>query len=779
MKQIHFLLALIFSLASTLTFSQDFDHYQPIVCSGPVPDKILTASSTKIQSDMTSIAGSRKSKEEIKGRIDFSEKINFNLDDLMRSGKVLYDDPVSIYLEKVLDNILEHQPDLKGKVEIYTLRSAVPNAFADARGSIFFSLGLMGRLQTESQLAFILCHEISHIKQAHSLGLYLKSRDMSKFVKSENQALSILKEDYLKNIRRFSREQEQEADQLGLELFLKCGYGTDYLGEVFDILKLSYLPEANLPFDRDFLTYGNFQLPESYWLEQVPAVGTLLEKANPEDSLLSTHPDAGLRKERLLSGMQTGKSVDAPDFLVSQLDFLQAKNIARFESPMLHLQNDEFDRAIYDAFLVLQDFPHNEYLQSIVAKSLYLLSKYKNNLQYNGRNMTEQKEGELLQLSFLLNSLDTSSVTTLAMSYVWPLTQDFPENKELKTILEDLSTQFAGSFSSLDSLAHAAEKHRLPYSWLRKDKLFSQSDSVNQDSVTTGSSKQSGGFFLTPGAGEDAKSGSKKRPTYTQSDTVAHEIFWKNIIPEEWLADTGFVGMVAKGKVTYDQNAERRAYYRTEAGREEYRKYRKNVARHGLALGINKVVVVDPKYMAYREKKSLTPLNFRSEEGQKAFSQTIRDMAKKAHLSATILDTENLSEKDTETMNEARFLNEWFSQQLDYNDLSPTQGLQQAQVEAIADKYGTDYFMWIGAIDVWKHTWSDVAGLFSCMIMPPVAPLFAIRSTRHHYLTYFAFIYDVRTAKHEVVLFHSERMTFPKGRLEQLVFDSMNQVHAK
>ena len=51
----------------------------------------------------------------------------------------------------------------------------------------------------------------------------------------------------------FSKEQEKEADEKGLQLFLKSGYSTEHLMGVYDVLKYSFLPFDDITYDKSFL----------------------------------------------------------------------------------------------------------------------------------------------------------------------------------------------------------------------------------------------------------------------------------------------------------------------------------------------------------------------------------------------------------------------------------------------------------------------------------------------------------------------------------------------
>jgi predicted Zn-dependent protease len=92
------------------------------------------------------------------------EKFVFSL---LMNGKILYGDPVSLYLSQLLDKILENKPQLRKEIRIFALKSEQVNAFATPMGTIFVNLGLLAHCANEAELAFIICHELAHYSNAH------------------------------------------------------------------------------------------------------------------------------------------------------------------------------------------------------------------------------------------------------------------------------------------------------------------------------------------------------------------------------------------------------------------------------------------------------------------------------------------------------------------------------------------------------------------------------------------------------------------------------------
>jgi len=178
------------------------------------------------------------------------------------------------------------------------------NAFAIPGGFIYVTRGLLAHLTSEAQLASVVGHEIGHVTARHTaaamsqqqligLGLAVGSMansQVAKYAGTANQALGIL---YLK----FSRDNESQADQLGLRYLRRASYDPREMPGVFVML------------DRQSQASGNAgRLPT--WLETHPSPANRVAAINgqiaalPQDfSGTSVNRDA---YERLLDGLVFG-----------------------------------------------------------------------------------------------------------------------------------------------------------------------------------------------------------------------------------------------------------------------------------------------------------------------------------------------------------------------------------------------------------------------------------------------------------------------------------------
>lgn len=181
---------------------------------------------------------------------------------------VLDDEELIRYVNSVANHVALQgarqvkEPRTKGRrFFVGILRSNDVNAFSTPGGNLFVTTGLLAKLNSESELAFVLGHEIAHVDYEHGLIALKRAVKGDEALKSSIQVL--LKKDkdsdpvlnlfedlgvYEKasfafadlvasKATVFSPAQEAAADATGLEYVVKAGYDPACGERVLDLLK--------------------------------------------------------------------------------------------------------------------------------------------------------------------------------------------------------------------------------------------------------------------------------------------------------------------------------------------------------------------------------------------------------------------------------------------------------------------------------------------------------------------------------------------------------------
>ncbi len=156
----------------------------------------------------------------------------------------IYDDPqLSAYLNGFCQQIAQvsHRSNIPYQLKI--VNTSVVNAFAVPGGYIYFTRGILAYLSSEAELAGVMGHELGHIAARHTaehisraqfaqvgLGLGMVLLPDLRYVSDLAQfGVEML---FLK----FSRDDERQADDLGVEYASKVGYDATQMGAFFDSL---------------------------------------------------------------------------------------------------------------------------------------------------------------------------------------------------------------------------------------------------------------------------------------------------------------------------------------------------------------------------------------------------------------------------------------------------------------------------------------------------------------------------------------------------------------
>lgn len=158
---------------------------------------------------------------------------------------MVQNDPLTDYVSLVGLTVAQCSPRQDVPYHFAILDSDIVNAFAAPGGYIFVTKGLLNLLQDEAQLASILGHEIAHVAQRHVTKEIQKSKIAEAVIPSYVKA-SAKQAEWMSQItdlaiqmiwKGYSREDELEADKLGVEYARAAGYDAQSYAEVLEMIR--------------------------------------------------------------------------------------------------------------------------------------------------------------------------------------------------------------------------------------------------------------------------------------------------------------------------------------------------------------------------------------------------------------------------------------------------------------------------------------------------------------------------------------------------------------
>jgi predicted Zn-dependent protease len=216
----------------------------------------------------------------------------------------LYADPkIQAYVNELGQRLAakSERPSLPWSFKV--VDDAAVNAFALPGGYIYVTRGILAHLRSEAELAAVIGHEIGHVTGRHSasqmskqqlamgglvLGMVVKP-ELQQFAGLAQQGLGLL---FLK----FGRDDENQADELGLRYMTRAGYDPREMLEVFGVL------------DGVTRAEGGGRMPD--WLSTHPSPGNRLTRIEGQIAATGASGSVVNRTEylRRLDGMVFGEN---------------------------------------------------------------------------------------------------------------------------------------------------------------------------------------------------------------------------------------------------------------------------------------------------------------------------------------------------------------------------------------------------------------------------------------------------------------------------------------
>ncbi len=162
--------------------------------------------------------------------------------------------PVSQYVRQLGAKLVAVTPGYRWPFNFHVVASDEINAFALPGGAMFVNLGAIRAAETESQLAGVMAHELSHVVMRHStcnmtkqqsVGTWAALGQIGAAIALGNGALGSLATQGIGmaaglGFLRMSRDYEKQADLLGAGILYDAGFDPRGLPQFFETIQAKY-----------------------------------------------------------------------------------------------------------------------------------------------------------------------------------------------------------------------------------------------------------------------------------------------------------------------------------------------------------------------------------------------------------------------------------------------------------------------------------------------------------------------------------------------------------
>lgn len=346
----------------------------------------------------------------------------------------IHDEIISTYLASLLDIIVENNPSISANdVRILVQRDPNVNAYCAGEGTLIMNVGLLRRIETESQLAFVIAHELAHLELDHvnkSIVSKLESvqsketKQKEKDIRKNGRAPVIEKLELHKGLLyselKHQRSYEFEADSLARIFLANTPYDQH---QAIDFLQM--LDSADFPKYSDYegiesvFNFSKFPF-QSSWLQDEDSLfsrhfnSSLIFDADS----VSTHPDIEERISKMQAMLDPSRSkkldIEHPD----ELDWIVT--MCDFEAIESAYKMKDYSRCMYLTLQALSKYRDISYLHAMIGKifiDLYEVGDHPTRKEYMF-GFDNYYSADLRQIKTFLQNLNQWELGQIALNYM-------------------------------------------------------------------------------------------------------------------------------------------------------------------------------------------------------------------------------------------------------------------------------------------------------------------------------------------------------------------------
>ncbi len=208
--------------------------------------------------------------------------------------------------------------------------------------------------------------------------------------------------------------------------------------------------------------------------------------------------------------------------------------------------------------------------------------------------------------------------------------------------------------------------------------------------------------------------------------------------------------------------------------------YIRKRTKKGYALGIDKMVIVNPLYIKINEASDNPVKLIASEEAQLALQNKIEESAEATGVEVVYLQNSSLQETESDKFNDLSLLNNWISEKLSHEDedlkiLNST----NEYFNQLSEKYKVENFAWVGVLSVKEREYNKFIKIFLSLFFPPYLPFAIVDAADPDYSTYFfTLVANAKTGNFDMQYFNvtsvRDASSIQKSNL-YYIFQQINQ----
>jgi len=322
-----------------------------------------------------------------------------NIEKAFSDSSFVYDSLIYNCINNCLQKISKSNEAIEEmNYTILVNNSPIANAYSIGGGTIILNLGILRKIKTQGELAFIIAHEIGH-DYMHDVDISsyrnLERLDSKEFedvidrINKEKFNRRAQLETFLKTLytteMKFSRKQEIRADSLALKFIINADYDHQYSFNTLNLLDSidSYkFPAINYS---NTLGFKDYPFKEKWISDKSDIFSMSADPSDKNTDVLKSHPDIAERSARLKLIIK--EKADTTNKFLYQSKLLAFESGVNLDLAFIdswEAQND-YGKALFFSLKQLQEEPDNKHLLTRIsglfdkiyeAQKSHELSKY-------------------------------------------------------------------------------------------------------------------------------------------------------------------------------------------------------------------------------------------------------------------------------------------------------------------------------------------------------------------------------------------------------------------